>query len=167
MAIIREATAEDALLISRINASSWRAAYKGLIDSDYLARLPDDYWLPTMRAWLQSGRMYGLIAMEGDHATGAIVYGRGRDESHGDCWEVVSIYLLPHACRRGVGSMLLNEAERIMAEEGYDRCYLWAIEGNEQAAAFYRKHGFVPTQERISYRIGQRDVTDIRYIRKN
>ncbi len=167
MATFREATAEAALLISRINASSWRTAYRGLIDSAYLSRLPDDYWLPTLRSWLESGRMYGLIAMEDGHATGAIIYGRGRDEDFGDCWEVVSLYLLPHACRRGVGSMLLKEASRIMREEGYTRCYLWAIQGNEQAAAFYRRHGFQPTEEQIGYRIGGRDVTDIRYIRED
>ncbi len=167
MVTLREATAEDALLISRINAASWRIAYKGLIDSAYLSRLPDDYWLPTLRAWLQSGQMYGLIAMEQDHATGAIIYGRGREEQYGDCWEIVSLYLLPNACRRGVGSLLLKEAARIMQEEGYDRCYVWAIEGNEQAASFYRKHGFIPTDDRVPYRIGGRDVTDVRYIRQH
>ncbi len=164
MAMIREATAADALLISRINASSWRAAYRGLIDGEYLSRMPEDYWVPSLRSWLESGRMYALIAMEGDHATGAIVFGRSRDESSTDCWEVVSLYLLPHACRRGVGSALLQEASRLMAEEGFTRSCLWMIQGNT-ADKFYRKHGYLPTEETVSYRMGGRDMTDIRYVR--
>ena len=92
---IREATAEDALLISRIIASSWQGAYQELIDPVYLSRLPDEYWLPSMRTWLDSGRMYGFIAEENGQPAGCIVYGRGRDEDYADWGEIVSLYVLP------------------------------------------------------------------------
>ena len=59
---LREATAQDAQLISRMIAASWRGAYQDILDPVYLTRLPEDYWLPTMRTWLESERMYGLIA---------------------------------------------------------------------------------------------------------
>ena len=77
---IREATAQDALLISRIIARSWRGAYQGLIDPVYLSRLPEEYWLPAMRGWLASGRLYGYIAEECGAPVGCIIYGPQHDK---------------------------------------------------------------------------------------
>ena len=48
MELFREATAQDAGLISHIYATSWRRAYRGLIAQDYLDRLPEDYWVPSI-----------------------------------------------------------------------------------------------------------------------
>ena len=60
----RMATAEDAGLISHIYASSWRKSYRGLINQDYLDRLPDDDWVPSIRSWLSSGRLDALMVYE-------------------------------------------------------------------------------------------------------
>lgn len=162
--IIREATAEDAALISRLIAASWRGAYQDLIDPVYLARLPEEYWLPSMRAWLAGGRMYGYIAESDGQAVGCIIYGRGRDESHADWGEIVSLYVLPDCMSRGVGTQLLTAALDALQDDGFKQTYLWAIDGNTQADAFYRKRGFIRTKEQESYKIGQRQMTDIRYI---
>ena len=161
---IREADMQDAEMISRIIARSWRGAYQGLIDPVYLNRLPEEYWLPAMRSWLSSGRMYGFIAEADGSPLGSVIFGRGRDEDHADWGEIVSLYVLPEAMGRGVGSALLKEALAALSEDGYDRAYLWAIQDNERADAFYRKHGFIPTEDRIQYKIGSWDMTDIRYI---
>ncbi len=160
----REATAADAGLISSIIARSWRGAYQQLIDPVYLVRLPEEYWLPSMRTWLASGRMYGLMAELDGRAVGCIVYGRGRDEDNADWGEIVSLYLLPEVSGRGIGSELLTAAISDLHADGYERVYLWAIEGNVQAERFYRKHGFVPSGERVKYKIGSGEVTDIRLI---
>ncbi|MBQ2954746.1 MAG: GNAT family N-acetyltransferase [Clostridia bacterium] len=159
----RDATAEDAGLISHIFCTSWRKTYRGLIPEDYLIRLPDAYWVPSLRSWLESGQLYGLIAMEDKRPVGCVIYGRGRDAEYADWGEIVSLYMLPDCMRRGVGGALLNEALRLLRADGFDRCYLWAIEGNAIADGFYRKHGFSCTGERIPYRIGGKDVADLRY----
>lgn len=161
---MREATAGDALCISRLIALTWRGAYQELIDPVYLARLPEEYWLPSLRTWLASGRMYGFIAEADGRPVGSVICGRGRDEDHADWGEIVSLYVLPEAMGRGVGSALLKEALAALAEDGFDRAYLWAIQGNARADAFYRRHGFILTEDRVHYRIGSRDMTDIRYI---
>ena len=159
---LREATAEDAELISSIIAQSWRGTYHQFIDPVYLARLPEEYWLPSMRTWLSSGRMYGQIAEADKRALGCIIYGRGREEDHADWGEIVSLYLLPDAMGRGIGSELLTSAVYDLQADGYHRIYLWAIEENTRALRFYCRHGFVRTVERVNYRIGGGDVTDIR-----
>ena len=163
---IREATAEDAALISRIIARSWCGAYQELIDPVYLSRLPEEYWLPSMRSWLASGRMYGFIAEQDERPAGCVICGRGRDEDHADWGEIVSLYILPEVMGQGVGSALLTEALTALREDGYDRVYLWAIEGNKRALRFYRKHGFMLTSDRVHYKIGSGDVADVRLIRE-
>lgn len=163
---IREATAEDAALISRIIAHSWRGAYQELIDPVYLARLPEEYWLPSMRTWLASGRMYGYIAEQNGWPVGCIVFGRGRDEDHADWGEIVSLYILPEIMGHGVGSALLKDALAALREDGYNRVYLWAIADNERTLRFYSNHGFTQTNERVHYKIGSGEVTDIRLVRE-
>ncbi len=164
MLTFREALPGDAGLISHIYSNSWRKSYRGLISDDYLKRLPDDYWVPSVRSWLESGQLYGMLVYEDGRPVGCAIYGRGRDANYEDWAEIVSLYLLPDSHRRGIGSALLKEVQRVMQEDGYDRFYLWAIEGNETADHFYRKNGYQRTTDRIPYRIGGQDVADIRYI---
>lgn len=165
MTTFREATAEDAGLISYIHATSWRGAYRGLINDDYLNRLSNDYWVPSVRAWLSSGQLYGLLILEDGKPVGASLYGRGRDEAYGDWGEIVSLYMLPEVTQQGLGSQLIEETLRLLREDGYERFYLWAIESNAAADAFYRKHGFHPTEDRTRYQIGGEEVVDVRYVR--
>lgn len=164
---IREARAEDAALISQIIAHSWRGAYQELIDPVYLSRLPEEYWLPSMRSWLARGRMYGFIAEQDAWPVGCVICGRGRDEDHADWGEIVSLYILPEVMGQGVGAALLTEALTALREDGYDRVYLWAIEGTERALRFYRKHGFMQTNDRVHYKIGSGEVTDVRLVRED
>ena len=165
MLSFREATAEDAKLISYINATSWRGTYRGLLTDDFLQRLPNDYWVPSVRTWLASGQLYGLIALENGRPVGCCIYGRGRDAEHNGWGEIVSLYVLPDCMRRGVGSALLQEALRLLREDGYSSFYLWTLEGNHIADSFYRKQGFTPSADRFAYRIGGENVADVRYIR--
>lgn len=163
---IRQAASQDAGLVSRIIAASWRGAYQDLIDPSALARLPEDYWLPSMRSWLDSGRMYGLIAEEDGCPVGCMIYGRGRDEAFADWGEIVSLYMIPSAMDQGIGSALLTKALDDLREDGFTRVYLWMIAGNHRAEHFYQRHGFYCTGEVLDYRIGGGSVKDIRLIRE-
>lgn len=166
MATLRDAVAADALLISRIITFSWRGAYQDIMDAAYLARLPEEYWLPSMRAWLDSGRMYGYIALEDGLPVGCVVYGRGRDEDHSDWGEIVALYVLPEAMGRGIGRQLLTAALDALHDDGFSRVYLWAIQHYERAKQFYHRHGFVDSGECVAYRIGGQAIADLRYVRE-
>ena len=121
--------------------------------------------MPSVRAWLGSGRLNGLLIYQNEKPVGCCIYGRGRDEDHSDWGEIVSLYMLPEAARQGLGSMLLERALDDMRAEGYKRFYLWAIRGNEAAAAFYRRHGFRVTTDHVDFQLGGEPVTDLRYVR--
>ena len=165
MVHFREATAEDAGLISHIYASNWRKSYRGLISADYLERLPDEYWVPSMRSWLDSGRLEALMIYEDKQPIGCACYGRGRDEDHGDWGEIVSIYLLPEWMGKGYGKQLFEETMRRLQAQGFTRFYLWMIRGNDRAAGFYTRHGFKATSDTVEYHIGGQAITDVRYVR--
>ena len=111
MLTFRDATADQAGLISHIYATSWRKTYRGHIAQHYLDRLPDEYWVPSIRSWLSSGQLYGLMVYDDDKPVGCCIYGRGRDEDYGDWCEIVSLYLLPDTMRQGIGGKLLEDPE--------------------------------------------------------
>lgn len=163
---IREAVAQDAPLISQMIAGSWRGAYQDILDPTYLSRLPEEYWLPSMRSWLESGRMYGYIAEEDGLPVGCVIYGRGRDEAHADWGEIVSLYVLPEKMSQGTGSALLEAAWNALRADGYDSVYLWAIAEYTHGLRFYQRHGFRATGERIAYKLGSSDVTDVRLMKE-
>ena len=163
--VFKYAEACDASLISHMIATTWRKSYRGLISGDYLDRLPDQYWMQAVRAWLESGRFYGLLIYQDDKPSGVCIYGRGRDEDHDGWGEIASLYVLPDAAWQGLGSQLMEKALADMREEGYTRFYLWAIKGAVSADAFYRRHGFRVTTDHVHYQIGGQQVTDLRYVR--
>ena len=136
MLTFRDATADQAGLISHIYATSWRKTYRGHIAQHYLDRLPDEYWVPSIRSWLSSGQLYGLMVYDDDKPVGCCIYGRGRDED-----------IHSHLGMFGDG----------MGVEGDD--------GNEIADGFYRKHGFLRTDDAVDYKIGGEPVRDVRYTR--
>lgn len=158
---------QDTGLISHIFTTSWRKAYRGLIAQDYLDRLPDEYWVPSVRAWLMDGRFSALLVYRENQPVGCCIFGRGRDEDYGDWGEIVSLYMLPYAARQGLGGALLDAALDDMRQEGYSRFYLWAIRGNVSADAFYQSHGFRPTGDTTNFHIGGTPVTDLRYVRED
>lgn len=163
---LREATAQDALLISRMIAQSWRGAYQDILDPVYLARLPEEYWLPTVRSWLDSGRMYGFITESDGSPVGCVIYGRGRDEEYAGWGEIASLYVLPEKMGSGVGSALLDAAMHALVSDGYDRIYLWAIAEYSQGLRFYQHRGFRATGDRVSYKLGSSNMTDVRLVRE-
>lgn len=164
MLSFRPAKAADAALISRIFARSWRGMYREVIDPDYLDRLPEEYWVPSLRSWLESGQFSGQFICINDVPVGCVIYGRGRDAAYEGWGEIVSLYLLPDYTRMGLGGRLLNEALRLLRADGYKKVYLWAIDGSHAAKNFYARHGFRRTEEAVDYRIGAQPVRDVRYV---
>ena len=68
--------------------------------------------------------------------------GPGRDEDGPVLLELYSIYILGRAQGMGLGAALLGAAI------GKSPAYLWVLEDNPRAQAFYRRHGFRPDGKR-------------------
>ena len=77
------------------------------------------------------------VARDDDGIVGMATAGPGRDDDAPAALELYAINVL----RRAHGTGL---ADDLMAVAVGDRAaYLWVLEGNDRALAFYRRHGFV------------------------
>jgi GNAT superfamily N-acetyltransferase len=94
-------------------------------------------WLPTVHSAAEDIRHAGdmidagwvRVAKSGDRVVGFIA----RDDR-----EIHALYVLPEAQKRGVGTTLLRDAQKICAE-----LRLWSYQANASAARFYGRRGFV------------------------
>ena len=64
---------------------------------------------------------------------------------------LTSLWSAPGHRHLGIADALVQEALAWGAEHGSDRARLWVIERNEEARAFYRGWGFMPTGREIQY----------------
>jgi GNAT superfamily N-acetyltransferase len=143
--VVRRATREDARAIAIIRVETWRAAYAGLIADEVLAGL-DAAREGERREihWDQNhadARAIELIAEVDGQPAGWAAAGPAREVPRAG--EVFAIYALPAYWSAGVGHALIVEAERFLRAQGYRHAYLWYLEGNERAASFYERHGWV------------------------
>ncbi|HUP87526.1 MAG TPA: GNAT family N-acetyltransferase [Acidimicrobiales bacterium] len=139
--VFAEATIADAASIAALHADSWRRHYRhsypesffgDSLDDDRLAvwtdRLRSSAGTYTLVATL-SGDLIGFVhvVIEGDAGWGALV-----DNLH-----------VRHDChRRGIASQLMKQAAAFVAAAAPGSgLYLWVLERNVRAQAFYRALG--------------------------
>lgn len=144
--VIREARTEDAEEVAGVHVRSWQAAYRGLIDQAVLDGLSvaerADGWRRIFADPLPTS-LGTLVAVRDDRVVGWASLGSGRDPDGLSDGEVYGIYADPSAWSTGAGHALLVAAEQHIADAGHDRAYLWVLDGNERADAFYARHGWV------------------------
>ena len=143
---LRRATSEDAPALARLMVDAWQAAYRELVPDSYLSRLSAGRWEARFRESLAAGteETYAVEAMGA--VVGLLTLGACRDldedqEATGEIW---GIYIAPSHWRRGIGSWVYSEGERMLRERGYGQVVLWVFERNAQARRFYESSGFHP-----------------------
>lgn len=82
------------------------------------------------------------------------------EEMGEDSLEVERIYIKKSFQKHGLGKLLFNKALEIAKELKKEKIWLGVWEKNENAIAFYRKIGFVPTDEH-SFWMGDEEQKDI------
>lgn len=162
--LIRAFEEKDIPAMSRIHAESWRTAYRGIVPRAFLDGLSDDFWVPAFRSFLRDGIPRALVLFKEDEPVGCVCFGPSRDESLQGWGEIVSLYVLPDCEGRGFGTMLLDAALAGLAEDGFDRVYLWVLEKNERARRFYERRGLCATKDVCAVEIEGERLQDVRYI---
>lgn len=110
--------------------------------------------------------MISLVMMNGEKIIGTASYCASRFISLKDFGEIVSLYLLPDYYGNGYGRQLLQAAVDGLAELGYTYVFLWVLEENMRARAFYEKFGFQNSGDCLTDYIGGKDLRELRYIYK-
>ena len=156
---IDDASVDDADELGRVHVAIWRQAYAGLMPAEYLDGLDAESFAADWRSRLADPLpgVVRLAVQDDEGIVGFSTAGPPRvDDAPADL-ELYAINLLSRAHGTGLADRLLD------ATIGDRAAYLWVIEGNERAVAYYRQRGFADD--------GGRDVdqesgaTEIRMVR--
>ena len=138
--MIRPAEQKDAAAIGRIYSAGWKAAYAGLMPGFFLDALTPANCAPKPDHIAPKRRF--VAELEGE-AVGTVTFGEGREEA--SLAEIQSLYVLPEQWRTGQGSALFHAVCDWAKDKGFPGLYLWSLEGNAGANAFFVRMGMTPT----------------------
>ena len=169
--LIRLATPADAHGIAAVHVRGWQEAYRGLMPQPVLDELSitdrAEGWRQILAARErgdepEGARSHALVAVDlaTDQVLGWATYGEPREHGahEGELW---GLYAHPELWSRGVGHALLVAVEDRLRADGAGSAYLWVLEGNDRAATFYERHGWiedgeVKVEERPGLRLHER-----------
>jgi GNAT superfamily N-acetyltransferase len=129
---------DDADEVARVHVRVWQQAYAGLMPADYLESLdPMAFGEGWRERLLRPTSSVGHWLARDEHGiVGIASCGPARDEDAPVAFELYAINVLARSHGTGVAAALLGHAI------GDRAAYLWVLEGNARAQAFYRRHGF-------------------------
>lgn len=139
---IRLATSADAEAIAHVHAESWRTAYRGALSDAYLsgpiAAERTQVWRERF-AQPPAGQYAAVAEIDGGIAGFVCAYG-GHDPQWGTF--IDNLHVLPAHKRHGIGARLMRLAASWSAQAYPGQgMYLWVLESNLPARAFYERIG--------------------------
>lgn len=144
--VLRDAGVADAEAGAQLHIACWREAYGPITDLSLLdAHLADEAgWAARWRTQIEKG-FAPTLAVAGAEVVGFARSGPGRDEDAPPGLELYALYVRAARYGTGIGTALL---EAVLPQPP---AYLWVLEDNARARAFYRRHGFEPDGGRERY----------------
>jgi GNAT superfamily N-acetyltransferase len=137
---IRPAAPGDAAALAELHLDVWEEAYADLIAPEILAarRASPGARVELWRAVLAHPTGTVLVAEGSGRLVGFVSTGPGRDavDPGLPALELMALYVRAEVYGAGVGHSLFEAAV------GAASAYLWVLDGNERAVAFYRRQGF-------------------------
>ena len=139
---IRLAQAADASDIAKLHADSWRRHYRGAYSNRYL---DGDLDADRLAVWTErmnrpDCEQFTLLA---EHRHGPVGFAHVALDADSTWGALVdNLHVARSVQRNGVGTLLLDRAARIVIERRPGSgLYLWVLEQNEPAQAFYLSRG--------------------------
>ena len=142
--VLRQATPGDAEAVVLMHTLAHEECYSHLLSPAFFAArrqaVPERVARRRNHLDVEDPRILAVDA--NNEVVGFADAGPGRDEDGPVPLELYSIYLLGRAQGMGLGTALLGAAI------GESPAYLWVLEDNVRAQAFYRRLGFRPDGRR-------------------
>ncbi|WP_321870266.1 GNAT family N-acetyltransferase [Paraburkholderia tropica] len=179
--LLRPATAADADLLAAMHAASWQATYRGLLPAAFLDREVGAeraaYWRARMEAPGADRRLV-LIAEIAEIAAVNAAHNAADEEAPrtpagfvcverqpDSPWGVLldNLHALPAHQGVGVGKTLMEAARRWARGQGESQLYLYVLDGNTPAIAFYERQGWEYSGAEPDH-MGGVDITALRYV---
>ena len=162
--IVRSWKAGDLEDIRRITWATWLATYASFVpEADLRAYFDKAYTRDELATLLVSPHFRGLIVEEHGAPIGYAKVVYVPDEQKCYC---SSLYVLPGHQGKGIGSMLLEQAERHAVAFGMHEIWLGVMVQNVRTMQWYERIGFVFVREEpftmgatsVPHRIGYRPI---------
>jgi GNAT superfamily N-acetyltransferase len=146
--IVRDATANDVVVLADVQVRTWQEAYRGIVPQQHLDQMDPARRHQGWRQILQNaGSEVTLVAEHESRGVVGFIHvspSRDTDTDSRLVGEVQAIYLLPECWGRGVGQLLMDAGLRRLAESGYREYVLWVLATNDRARRFYETGGWRP-----------------------
>ncbi len=155
-------TAQNASEASHIYAAAWKVAYRGIVPQAYLDALSPERWTPL----LGNGNHIDLALEQEGKMVATCSICPARDAAMTGWGEIMSLYVLPECFRRGYGRRLIAAAQQELHCQGFAQQYLWVLEDNHRARAFYEAVGFMPNGRRSTFSVGGTELTELCYVHR-
>lgn len=158
---IRPAAVGDAEALVGMHATAHEESYRKLMPQVAFHTFGADLAerIQRRRSSLDSPDPHIVALDDDDILVGFADSGPGRDEEKPCGVELYRIYTLSRTHGTGLGSDLLRTCI------GDDAAYLWVLEENPRAQAFYHKHGFRPDGGRRRLPEAFNELPEIRMVR--
>lgn len=136
----REATADDMTTVARLHAQSWQQHYRGILRDDYLDHkvMADRQEVWQERFSHPSDTQHIVVATEDEQLVGFACTYLHDDPQWGALLD--NLHVRPPWQGRGVGRGLMKaSAEWVREQDPEEGLYLWVLEKNTAARAFYER----------------------------
>ena len=144
--IIRPATLSDRALIRSISERTWPSAYGHIISQEQIDFMLE--WMysdASLEKQMNTVCEFYIANLNGDDVGFCSVSPEAEDTNE-VAHKLNKLYVLPSAQNTGAGKALLNKSIEVAKASGSNSLFLQVNKQND-AYAFYLKHGFVKEQE--------------------
>jgi GNAT superfamily N-acetyltransferase len=150
---VRPARPSDAAEIARIQAVTWRTAYRAVLPRELLGEWDEAGATASWHAAISRPPTPGhgvLVALERQSVVGFAAYGPAEltdgetPDPAGPTTEVTTLLVEPRFGRRGHGSRLLAAVADVARDGGTARLQTWLLEPDQVSAGFYESAGWAP-----------------------
>ncbi len=156
--VVRQAGPADGAGIAHVHVQAWREAYAHALPAATLAGL-DENALAVSWAHRIANGLLAFVAQADSQTVGWATTSTGRDPDSPVPCELEGLYILQSLYGTGVGQLLLDAAI------GSQPAYVWMLDDNPRAEAFYRKNRFTRDGAEMDGRMAGTLVHVVRFIR--
>lgn len=142
--MIRQAILNDTNRIAEIIVSSWKTAYRGLINDNFLDNMSIDLmitkWMENISKQNQDDHIY--VYEENNKILGVIRFGKPSDINYSNYnAEIHVLYVDPNSKRHGIGSKLFYFATDYFIKNNLTNMIIWCLNNNTPSIKFYESLG--------------------------